>query len=891
MKSPDSLDMHTLRNALPERQYSLSVGKDWIPEDYSEKVDESILNIKYKPDIFQKQSFYLLSINQPVFVSAHTSSGKTLVAEYAICRAQKNGTRVIYTSPIKALSNQKFYDFKQKYENIGLITGDVQVNPDAQCIIMTTEILRNLVYRNSDLLRDTEYVVFDEVHYINDAARGVVWEESIIMMPKHISLILLSATIPNALEFGEWVGRTRSQCVYVISTDKRPVPLEFAVYCDSNAFSFGEGKGHEKLQAREDKSGQVTNFPEMLTPYSSKIKPRVYFRISDLGNYITNRRLIPAIFFSFSRKACEKYGETLQLLDLTSSLEKKKIGAFLQQALSSLNEEDRFLPQVLNMQKYVARGVAVHHSGLLPFVKECIELLFSKNLIKILVATETFAMGVNMPAKCCVFLSLTKIDGGSYRYLTPGEFTQMSGRAGRRGMDKVGTVILADHRIPPVQVIKKMLYGVPHSLSSQFKLSFSLILMALRTNVEVEELMRSSFKEHGAQKSLAHDMVQLEKLESVEGYACDKCSGMDSFLKNMSLICKENFYLINKVLQPGSILLLKNNSLVKVVEINGTRMKVEPCDGAEMCDKLYIKVSEATSSTSGIPTLQKGNFLSIGESSESTLTDALLDDIFAVIVDGFVFLDYPLTDIHLVENIMAIKAAYSELISDSCLECPFFVKHYYMAIEMLEVKNEIEAIKKKYDRNSLKLMTEYSARTKFLRNNGYITGEMDLKGRIAAEIRTVNEILVTELITNNVLNELSPSELVTVFSLMIHDARDDGEQDVPEMFVEIVAVIREHYESLAEEIEELGIPRMEPLSIGMIGAVYDWCQGLSFGRIVSKHNVQEGIFVRLILRLEECCREMLNVAALIGDTVLEEKFTEAEKLIKRDIVFMPSLYI
>ncbi|ELA42830.1 uncharacterized protein VICG_00145 [Vittaforma corneae ATCC 50505] len=555
-ESPISEPSRMLKNLKLER-HVFGTRQDWEPGDYDAVVDESVLNINFKPDIFQKQAFYFLSKKESVFVSAHTSSGKTLVAEYAIGLSLKSSNRVIYTSPIKALSNQKFFDFKQRFPDVGLITGDVQVNPSASCLIMTTEILRNLVYKNSEILANTEYVVFDEVHYINDAERGVVWEECIIMLPHHISFVMLSATIPNSLEFAEWVGRTKNRCIYVISTNKRAVPLEFAIYCDASVFSIDDPKSKKA-------ENQLSNFQTALPVFNKNIKAANRFRINDLGNFVNNKGLVPAIFFTFSKKACVGYGRSLQLLDLTTPDEKECILKFLENAMGSLRDEDRDLPQIRSMRDQVYRGVAIHHGALLPFVKECVEILFSENLIKILVATETFAMGVNMPAKCCAFLSLTKIDNGVFRYLNAGEFIQMSGRAGRRGMDKVGTVLIADQRVSDISTIKKVINGIPADLNSKFRLSFSLILTAIMTNIEVEELMKSSFKEHGSQRTLKTDMARLAVLESTPDVDCEQCRDYLEYFSNLEIISRELPSVLKNIIKVGDTVVLKNNAVVTI---------------------------------------------------------------------------------------------------------------------------------------------------------------------------------------------------------------------------------------------------------------------------------------------------------------------------------------
>lgn len=877
-----SFELHEEIKNLKIEKNSIKLKQDWLPEDYHTVVDESILNIKFSPDIFQKQAFYLLSTNNSVFVSAHTSSGKTLVAEYAIQLSIKNSTRVIYTSPIKALSNQKFFDFKQKFPDVGLITGDIQVNPNAKCLIMTTEILRNLVYKNSDILRDTSFVVFDEVHYINDSQRGVIWEECIIMLPKHINLVMLSATIPNSLDFAEWVGRTKERCVYVISTNKRAVPLEFAIYCDSNVFSIDNTFNKNKIPS---------NFKTELTPYSKKIRTSNKFRINDLGNFINNRRLMPAIFFTFSKKTCEEYGKSLQLLDLTTPSEKQSILKFIDLALSNLREEDKNLPQIRSMQEQAYRGVAIHHGSLLPFVKECVEILFSENLIKILVATETFAMGINMPAKCCVFLSLTKIDNERFRYLNTGEFIQMSGRAGRRGMDQVGTVIIADQRMPDPSIIKNIILGIPDDLNSHFKLSFSLILMALISNVEVEDLMRSSFRENDSHKSLKADMTKLIKLESLDLLSCDACADYSDFLNDLLKLSKEMPIILKRILKVKDIVILKNNAIVEVssvtssgfrytqssVKLNHEFLFQDPVD--DNLRDIYLNNKDDDLLMYPIPCVEK----CIGEFSE-------FDNALFLVKDSNISFITDETDANYICKSLEMKKIFEQIMNYSCIRCKHFKEHYIEAIRSKNILDEIERIRNKHSRENLLHINEYSSRIEFLKKYNFIDSNITLKGRVASEIRTVNEVLVTELIFNNEIDSFTPFEVIAVFSAMICEDKQDEYEISPELQAK-VNVLERYYNMFNDDLENMGIPKFEILNLGMVQPVFDWCNGVSLGNIVARHKVQEGTFVRLLLRLDECCREMINISSIIGDEKISDKFSQASISMKRDIVFLPSLYI
>lgn len=492
--------------------------------NFHEKVPEMAMKYSFELDTFQKECVVHLERHECVFVAAHTSAGKTVVAEYAIAMSQKHLTRTIYTSPIKALSNQKYRDFREKYgpDNVGLITGDVSLNPDASCVVMTTEILRSMLYRGADVIRDIEWVIFDEIHYINDSERGVVWEEVIIMLPDHVGMVFLSATTPNHLEFSDWIGRTKKKKIHVISTYKRPVPLQHYLYAGKELFKlYDAANGYNagaytaaktKLNLPSDKvaKGSATGRAGGGASGSSS---RNMGRTSGgdqsdwtkLINSLKEKTLLPVVVFAFSKRLCEESASKLSKMDLSTPSERSEIHLFLEASIQRLQGSDRELPQVLTMKEMLKRGIGVHHGGLLPIIKEMVEILFGRGLVKVLFSTETFAMGVNMPAKTVVFNGIRKHDGKNFRDLLPGEYTQMAGRAGRRGLDTVGTVIIACwNDVPEPTSLQTMLNGKATMLSSQFRLTYNMILNLLRVEVlSVEDMMKRSFSEFHTQKALA----------------------------------------------------------------------------------------------------------------------------------------------------------------------------------------------------------------------------------------------------------------------------------------------------------------------------------------------------------------------------------------------------
>lgn len=500
--------------------------------DFEKRIPELAMSFPYELDTFQKQAILKLEEGCNVFVAAHTSAGKTTVAEYAIALSQKHMTKVIYTSPIKALSNQKYRDLKRKFGNVGLLTGDLQINSSASCLIITTEILQSMLYCASEVLRDLEFVIFDEVHYINNDERGHVWEESVILLPQTVTLVMLSATVPNPLIFADWVGRTKKKKTYVISTLKRPVPLQHYLYTGTdgktkdNKFLVLDESGHFLLDgwykattAQNPKNQSNKNVKDVkriptqrqMTPKQEQVLWNAFI------SHLRTQNMLPVVVFMLSRKRCDMSAVLLRNVDLTTETEKHTIRTFFQNNIRHLKGTDRQLPQVLMMQELLETGIGIHHSGILPILKEIVEMLFQTGVVKLLFATETFAMGVNMPARTVVFDSIKKYDGTNFRILYPSEYVQMAGRAGRRGHDTAGMVIIMCRTlVPHFNELQNMMCGQAQNLESKFKVTYSMVLNLRRLNesVTVEAMMRRSFKESPVVRNQNNYKIQLQRLEN-----------------------------------------------------------------------------------------------------------------------------------------------------------------------------------------------------------------------------------------------------------------------------------------------------------------------------------------------------------------------------------------
>jgi len=451
---------------------------------------------------FQIQAIEAIRGGHNVLVSAPTGAGKTLVAEYAIEDAVARGKRCIYTAPIKALSNQKYRDFRDDPRiDVGLMTGDVTIHPTAQVLIMTTEILRNAIFDNPEYLHDVEYVVFDEVHYMDDQERGSVWEESLIFAPANIRFICLSATISNVEELGAWLSEIRGPDMVVIRSSRRPVPLTHRLYtAKSGVF---EAKDLERVRKRElERHGHVgrTHGRKRSRREDSDDRRRrsadmnAQPRAEPLLDELQHRSLLPALVFAFSRKDCERLARANQTRELLDVDERARMEALQEELLRLFQLDRRELSS--DLFAMARRGIAYHHAGMLPVHKELVERMFTSGLLKLLFTTETFALGINMPARSAVFYSLRKFDGTSFDYMHTRDYLQMAGRAGRQGIDKEGLVFaLLSPRDLAEAPIHRLLNGSPEPVESRFRLSFSSLLHVVERlgRVRVHEAWEKSF--------------------------------------------------------------------------------------------------------------------------------------------------------------------------------------------------------------------------------------------------------------------------------------------------------------------------------------------------------------------------------------------------------------
>eukprot|EP00834_Sanchytrium_tribonematis_P001187 NODE_27_length_39007_cov_1.590650.p2 type:complete len:1008 gc:universal NODE_27_length_39007_cov_1.590650:28023-31046(+) len=531
----------------------------------------------FELDPFQEIAIRSIDRNESVLVAAHTSAGKTVTAEYAIAMALRNKQRVVYTSPIKALSNQKYQDFKKIFGDVGLLTGDNTINESSSCLVMTTEILRSMFYLGSEVFRETSIIIFDEVHYLRDLERGVVWEESILLAPKSARFVFLSATIPNASQFASWISSIHEHICHVVYTDFRPVPLTHYIYplggeCIYNVYDGKNFKNESFQLAMKDIANSSLNRKKLGTSKSlQKLNQMDENPVEKIVKLLTKKNLDPIIMFAFSKKECETYAIKIKL-DFNEEEEKDAIDLIFSKALEKLDEEDQQLPQVESLLPILQRGIGIHHSGMLPILKEVVEILFGKGLIKVLFATETFSIGLNMPARTCCFTGLKKFDGKQMRLLSSGEWIQMSGRAGRRGLDSQGLcVMMIDDHVESDQLLG-MITGEALPLNSAFRLTYHMLLNLSRVEgVDSRDLLETSFKQYQKidqlpaleqqlfekQRKLNDLNVENEELVSQYSDALKKHHNLEEELKRTWTLPKY----LNQFLQVGRLVHIKFKDL------------------------------------------------------------------------------------------------------------------------------------------------------------------------------------------------------------------------------------------------------------------------------------------------------------------------------------------
>lgn len=951
-----------------------------VPVGYTSNKDESVHGTLSNPvyngkmaktypftlDPFQQVSVACLERNESVLVSAHTSAGKTAVAEYSIAMAFRDKQRVIYTSPLKALSNQKYRELSQEFSDVGLMTGDVTLSPNASCLVMTTEILRGMLYRGSEVLKEVAWVIFDEIHYMKDRERGVVWEESIIFLPTAIKMVFLSATMSNATEFAEWICNLHKQPCHVVYTDFRPTPLQHYV------FPIG-GSGlylvvDENEQFREDNFVKLQDsFTKQKQGVGSKsVNSKTSGRIAKGGNasggsdifkivkMIMERKFQPVIIFSFSRRECEQHAMSMSKLDFNTKEEKDVVEQVFRNAVLCLNEEDRNLPAIELMLPLLQRGIAVHHSGLLPIIKELVELLFQEGLVKALFATETFAMGLNMPAKTVVFTAVKKWDGDSHRFIGSGEYIQMSGRAGRRGKDDRGICIIMIDEQMEMNTLRDMVLGKPAPLVSTFRLSYYSILNLMSRaegQFTAEHVISNSFHQFQYEKALPDIGKKVSKLEH-EAAMLD-ASGEAEVAEYHKLrldIAQLEKKMMLEITRPERVLyFLLPGRLVKVREGGtdwGWGVVVNVVKKAPAGGTLPSALSSSRGGGYIVDTLLHCSPGSTengsrpkpcpphpGEKGEMHVVPVQLSLISAL---SKLRISIP-PDLRPLEARQSILLAVQELgtrfpqglpklnpVKDMGIEDPEFVELVNQIEELeqklfahplhksqdenqirsfqrkAEVNHEIQQLKTKMRDSQLqKFRDELKNRSRVLKKLGHIDadGVVQLKGRAACLIDTGDELLVTELMFNGTFNDLDHHQVAALASCFIPGDKSTEQIHLRTELAKPLQQLQDSARRIAEIQHECKLEVNVDEYVEstarpyLMDVIYCWSKGATFAEVIQMTDIFEGSIIRSARRLDEFLNQLRAAANAVGEANLENKFAAASESLRRGIMFANSLYL
>ncbi|KAL6938018.1 ATP-dependent RNA helicase mtr4 [Hanseniaspora osmophila] len=949
-------------------QVALPPNYDYVPIGQHKRQNEA-RTYPFTLDPFQDTSISCIDRNESVLVSAHTSAGKTVVAEYAIAQSLREKQRVIYTSPIKALSNQKYRELLAEFGDVGLMTGDITINPDAGCLVMTTEILRSMLYRGSEVMREVAWVIFDEVHYMRDKERGVVWEETIILLPDKVHYVFLSATIPNAMEFAEWICMIHSQPCHIVYTDFRPTPLQHYLFP-----AHGDGI---HLVVDEKGTFREENFQKAMATISSGDDPasskgskngKSYKGGNSKGSsksdiykivkMIWMKKYNPVIVFSFSKRDCEDLALKMSKLDFNTEEERDALTKIFKNAIELLPEQDRELPQIKHILPLLRRGIGIHHSGLLPILKEVIEILFQEGFLKVLFATETFSIGLNMPAKTVVFTGVRKWDGTQMRWVSGGEYIQMSGRAGRRGLDDRGVVIMMiDEKMEP-QVAKGMVKGQADRLDSAFHLGYNMILNLMRVEgISPEFMLEHSFfqfQNSGAIPLMEKKLKALEEQNSqivvedeynVKDYY-DIKQTLDSYHNDVRLIMTHPAHILS-FLQAGRLLKIKVDGKYDygwacvidfVKRTNKRDMSVTYTDHESYVVNVLVNTMYVDSPINLIkpynPQYPEGiRPAEPGEKSMSTVIPVTLASIQEVgkirvylpnevrspkqketvgksisevirRVQGEVPTLDPVSGMKINDDDFMKLLKKIEVLTNKANTCPVaksvklpelyenYSKKVHMNQQIKQLQNKIT------EKQSIIQLDDLRKRKRVLRRLGFCTSDdiIELKGRVACEISSGDELLLTELIFNGNFSDLKPEQAAALLSCFAFQERCKEAPRLKPELAEPLKTMRELASKIAKVMKESKIEIVEKDYVEsfrheLMEVVYEWCKGAPFAQICKLTDVYEGSLIRMFKRLEELIKQLVEVAGTIGNNALKEKMEAALNMMHRDIVSAGSLYL
>ncbi|MBM6699295.1 DEAD/DEAH box helicase [Bifidobacterium pullorum subsp. saeculare] len=833
-------------------------------------------SLPFDLDDFQTEANDALEAGSNVLVAAPTGAGKTVVADFAVYLAQQRNVKAFYTTPIKALSNQKYHDLVEAYgaDRVGLLTGDTSINSEADIVVMTTEVLRNMLYEHSTTLDALRYVILDEVHYLADRFRGPVWEEVIIHLPRRVKIVALSATVSNVEDFSAWIASVRGETRLVVS-EHRPVPLEQHVLVQADDHTEPElldlyrrdGEGHQTLQLNaglvnrldqldrqaarragerpERRSGRRGRGgrPEPASRGGRDRKPMRHlprrWAVVDELDYLG---MLPGIYFIFSRNGCDQaVDQCLDAgLELTSDAEVTRIRRIVDEMVEGqMSAEDL---KALGFQRFrfaLEEGFAAHHAGMVALFRQIVERLFEEGLVKVVFATETLALGINMPARCVVVEKLEKFDGTGHVALTPGEFTQLTGRAGRRGIDTIGHAVVVDHRgfVPATAAAlsSKRVYPLHSSFRPTFNMAVNLLdssdMATSRTTLD------HSFAQWEANASAWQLEAQMDSLkEAIAGY-------------------ERNFH----------------------------------CEHGDFRGLMEIRMELAEAEKGERNRLKHTVFRSDKARSEA-----------------FRALD---------RKIARLREADRE---HPCRDCPDIQRHLKWGHRWMREMRELTRVEHRYDSRTGSVARQFDRICTVLGELGYLdgvpgvtrgghldgsrgaagdAGEPDVtlteRGQLLRRLYSEQDLVLAQAIVSGVFDLLPPAGLAAVASALVYEARRGGGGEprrYPGGSRGPIAAAAGELKAVHAQVDALcedeGLDELPRLDFGIVDVIYDWADGESLAAVLKGTELTGGDFVRNAKRLADVLQQVAVAGPYLGEDRgdLADRAREAADLVNRGVV-------
>ena len=867
-------------------------------------------------DDFQVRAIQALDADESVLVAAPTGSGKTVVAEFAVERALSRRRKAFYTTPLKALSNQKFGDFIARYGSarVGLLTGDNSINSEAPVVVMTTEVLRNMLYEGSPTLDGLECVVLDEVHYLQDPYRGAVWEEVLIHLPLSVAVVCLSATVSNAEEFGEWIGALRGPTRVVIE-ERRPVPLrnlylvgrelhdmhvEHDGHLIPNPYLISMSQRETRVREWKPRAGGRYGRSQLARMERPREGHRRFYvpRREEVVEVLDHEGMLPAIYFVFSRAGCDASVRYLMGsgIRLTSKEEAERILEVADHQAAWIDDEELATLGYYEFREALAAGIAAHHAGMLPVFKETVERLFQAGLVKVVFATETLSLGINMPAKTVVIEDLWKFSGERHELLTPGEYTQFTGRAGRRGIDEVGYAVVLYQKQVPFERVAGLASTRTYELRSSFRPSYNMAvnLVSNYTREEARHLLNSSFAQFLADRGVVTLERQLERDRAyLDGYrarvSCDRGDFAEYWrLREQAERIREDARRSGErhredeaktalaSLRPGDVIFVPSPRRQALAVVMGSR---EGRPTVLTQERRYFRLSARDFDEPPRPVAR----IDLPRSGSARSARVRRD-----LAARLATLGVRPSRARLPRRDPAAARKATELERQAarhpCHACPDRPEHERWAARASKLEKEVAALERRIRSRTETLGRQFDRVLAVLHELGYVRGfSLTEKGNVLRRIYGEGDILVVEALSDGLFAGLSPSELAALVSALVYESREriPRKVDIP------TRELRTRYRSLSSQWSRVRavedshqVELCRELDPGFMDTVFGWAEGKALEDVLSSSGLTPGDFVRNCKQLVDLLQQVDEVAG----PELSPAFRAAHQSVNRSVV-------